>query len=194
MPSYSWSCLVCDASNLAGSEACTSCGSPASIRGKEIAARKASLHGEPIAHVSTRTPPTGHSFGTWAFVVLFAVGALQGFWYLIAGVAVPANAPAAAQEYVSDIGLLERAWRFAGALTSLWIAWLLFRLKRLALTVLWAYIGATSAVLLAQLAFSESSRAFWSALGWWPLLVSVGLWAVPVVYLHRVRAQGRLGA
>jgi len=126
--------------------------------------------------------------------VLFALGALHGFWYLIAGVAVPANAPTAAQEYLSNIGLLEKAWRFAGALISLWIAWLLFGLKRLALTVLWVYICATSTVLLAQLALSEATRAFWSALGWWPLLVSVGFWAVPIVYLHRVRAQGRLGA
>lgn len=194
MPSYSWSCLVCDASNLASSEVCTSCGAPARISGKEIAARKAALHGEPSAHQPVRTPPTGHSFGTWALVVLFAVGALQGFWDLIAGVAVPANAPTAIQEYASNIDPLEKAWHFAGALTSLWIAWLLFRLKRLALTLLWAYILATSAVLLAQLAFSEASRAFWSALGWWPMLISVCFWAVPVVYLHRVRAQGRLGA
>lgn len=194
MPSYSWSCLVCDASNPPGSEACESCSSPASVSGKEIAARKAALHAEPTARPPTRNPPTGHSFGTWALVVLFALGALQGFWYLIVGVAVPANAPNAAQEYVANIGVWEKVWRFAGALTSLWIALLLFRLKRLALTILWAYIGATSAVLLAQLAFSEASRAFWSALGWWPLLVSVALWAVPVVYLHRVRAQGRLVA
>lgn len=194
MPSYSWSCLVCDASNLAGSEVCASCGCAASVSGKEIAARKAALHGEPTAHLPARTVPTGHSFGTWALVVLFAVGALQGFWYLIAGVPVPANAPTAAQEYVANTGLLEKAWRFAGAITSLGIAWLLFRLKRLALTLLWAYIGATSAVLLVQLAFSEASREFWAALGWWPLFVSVSLWAVPVVYLHRVRAQGRLGA
>lgn len=194
MPSYSWSCFVCDSSNLAGSEVCASCGCPASVSVKEIAARKAVLHGEPTAHPPVRPVPTGHSFGTWSLVALFALGAIQGFWYLFAGVPVPANAPTAAQEYVANTGLLEKAWRFAGALANLGIAWLLFRLKRLALTLLWAYIGATSAVLLAQLAFSEASRAFWSALGWWPLFVSVGFWVVPVVYLHRVRAQGRLGA
>jgi hypothetical protein len=194
MPAYSWSCLVCEGSNPAGSEACTSCGCPATVSGKEITARRAALHGDTTTHPRARVTPTGHSFGTWAFVVLFAIGALQGFWYLIAGVAVPEAAPAAVQKYASNAGPIEKVWRFAGALTSLAIAWLLFRLKRSALTLLWAYIGATSAVLQAQLAFSEASRAFWSALGWWPLFVSVGLWAVPVVYLHRVRAQGRLGA
>jgi hypothetical protein len=194
MPAYSWSCLVCEGSNPAGSDACASCGCPANVSGKEVAARRAALHGGTAAHPPPRSAPTGHSFGTWVLVALFAVGALQGFWYLLAGVPVPEDAPAAVREYASGFGPIEKAWRFAGAVTSLAIAWLLFRLKRFALTLLWWYVGATSVVVLAQLAFSESSRALWSALGWWTLVVSVAFWVIPVAYLHRVRAQGRLGA
>ena|SRR3989338_2978218 len=48
MPSYSWSCLVCEAPNPAGSEICSFCGCPANVRGMEIAARRASLHGGAI--------------------------------------------------------------------------------------------------------------------------------------------------
>jgi hypothetical protein len=65
MPSYSWTCHVCDHENQPNMEYCTSCGFPAVASGAEIeSARAARLSAAPPQEAESERSPTSPSAGT----------------------------------------------------------------------------------------------------------------------------------
>ncbi|MBX3646148.1 MAG: hypothetical protein KF766_00555 [Rhodocyclaceae bacterium] len=102
MPSYSWTCRVCDHENNPNTESCDSCGFPALASGAEIEIAKAarfppSPSPEPIAEASAipvesqtseqtqeREASPGLSIGHASFIVFFGFYLLLGAfsaWY-----------------------------------------------------------------------------------------------------------------
>lgn len=90
MPTYQWSCPVCEASNISGAETCSSCGCPVGVSGKEIEARRKVMAtgaefpcpiSIPIATLSIERLSVGSVYKLWLIglaVVIIPMGSIAG--------------------------------------------------------------------------------------------------------------------
>lgn len=90
MPTYQWSCPVCEASNISGTDTCSACGCPAGVSGKEIEARRQAVAtgtefprpvSIPKATLSIERLSVGSVYKLWLIglaVVLIPMGGIFG--------------------------------------------------------------------------------------------------------------------
>lgn len=83
MPTYLWSCHLCNATNHPNTEACSKCGFPAYANGKEIESARSETIAVDSKDLTVQEETSGLSGGSRVFCVLFGLYLLVGAGFTV---------------------------------------------------------------------------------------------------------------